>query len=80
MNTKISWWRTSFGEEEIQRIGESIRNECVSQGKVTAQFEQSLAEFLEVEHVIATAHDVHLLDAKVVPVDVELDRRIIVAE
>ena len=55
MKEMISWWRTSFGEEEIQRIAESIRNECVSQGKVTAQFEHDLADFLEVEHVIAVS-------------------------
>jgi len=55
MLKKISWWRTSFGEEEIQRIADSIRGECVSQGKVTAEFEQKLAEFLEVEHVVAVS-------------------------
>jgi perosamine synthetase len=55
MKGKISWWRTSFGEEEIQRISESIRNECISQGKVTARFEQKLSEFLEVEYVVAVS-------------------------
>lgn len=56
MKKKIPWWRTSFGEEEIQRIADSIRNECISQGKVTAQFERNLAEFLEIEHVIAVSN------------------------
>jgi len=56
MKNKIPWWRTSFGEEEIQRIADSIRNECISQGKVTAQFERDLAEFLEIEHVIAVSN------------------------
>ena len=55
MNSKISWWRTSFGEEEIKRITESIRSECISQGKVTKQFEHAIADFLEVEHVIAVS-------------------------
>ena len=55
MKELISWWRTSFGEEEIQYIAESIRNECVSQGKVTEQFELDLAEFLEIEHVISVS-------------------------
>jgi perosamine synthetase len=55
MKKEISWWRTSFGEEEIQRISESIHNECMSQGKVTTQFEQKLSNFLEVEHVIAVS-------------------------
>ena len=106
---KISWWRTAFGEEEIEHVAQSIRNECVSQGNVTAEFEQLLSDFLEVEYVIAvssgstalmvalmsigiqpgdeviipnrtwiaTAHAVHLLDAKVILVDVEADRPII---
>jgi len=52
---KVSWWRTSFGEEEIQHISESLRTECVSQGKVTEQFEQELSELLGVEHVVAVS-------------------------
>ncbi len=55
MKERISWWRTSFGEEEIQRVADSIRSECVSQGKVTKQFEHALADFLEIEHVIAVS-------------------------
>ena len=53
--TEISWWRTTFGEEEITRIAESIRCECISQGRVTVEFEQKLSEFLEVEHVVAVS-------------------------
>ena len=52
---KINWWRTSFGEEEIEHIANSIRNECVSQGKVTTDFEHKLSEFLEVDSVIAVS-------------------------
>jgi len=112
MSRRISWWRTSFGEQEIERIGQSIRQECVSQGKVTAELERELGELLEVEHVIAassgssaivmslmaagvvpgdevilpnrtwiaTAHAVHLLGAKVIPVDVQPGRPIIDAD
>lgn len=50
----ISWWRTSFGEAEIERIASSIRAEHVSQGAVTAEFEERLAAVLGVPHVIAT--------------------------
>ena len=55
MDYHISWWHTSFGEEEIQHIAKSIRNGNVSQGKVTVQFERELAEFLEVDHVITVS-------------------------
>jgi perosamine synthetase len=53
--SKISWWRTSFGAEEISKITESIQNECVSQGRVTVEFEQRLSEYLEVEHVVTVS-------------------------
>ena len=56
MQNRVSWWRTSFGEEEIQRIGNSIRNEHVSMGAVTAEFENQLAAFLGVPHVVATTN------------------------
>lgn len=55
MSHNISWWQTTFGEEEIERIAASIRNECVSQGSVTLEFEQRLSEFLEVEYVVAVS-------------------------
>jgi perosamine synthetase len=107
--SKISWWNTNFGEEEIEHVVQSMRNKCISQGVVTEEFERSLSDFLEVKHVIAvsngssailialiaagispddeviipnrtwiaTAHAVHLLGAKVVIVDTEIDRPII---
>ncbi|MBP98414.1 pyridoxal phosphate-dependent aminotransferase [Candidatus Poribacteria bacterium] len=51
----ISWWRTSFGESEIGRISRSIRNECISQGPVTKEFEKKLSEFLEIDYVVAVS-------------------------
>ena len=50
---KIPWWKTNFGEEEIDHVVQSMRNRCISQGKVTTEFELCLSKFLEVEHVIA---------------------------
>ncbi|WP_078127292.1 DegT/DnrJ/EryC1/StrS aminotransferase family protein [Leptospira alexanderi] len=51
----ISWWKTSFGEEEINHVVDSFKNQNISQGKVTEAFEQKLSEFLEVKHVVATS-------------------------
>jgi len=108
----IPWWKTSFGEDEVQHVTESIRNKNISQGEVTEKFEYRLAEYLQVSNVIAvssgtsaitmalmsigikpddevivpnrtwiaTAHAVHIIGAKVVLVDVELNRPIIDAE
>ncbi|EQA69894.1 DegT/DnrJ/EryC1/StrS family aminotransferase [Leptospira noguchii] len=55
MDHSIPWWRTSFGEEEINRIIESFRNQNISQGKVTVEFEEKIAEYLGVKYVVATS-------------------------
>ncbi len=54
MQSKISWWRTNFGEEEIEKIRESVYGEHISMGSVTEEFEKKLAEKLEVPYVVAT--------------------------
>lgn len=54
MSSEIFWWRTSFGEEEIQRVKESIYNENISMGIVTEEFEKKLASALNVPYVVAT--------------------------
>ena len=51
--SEISWWKTNFGESEIKHVVRSMRDKCISQGKVTEEFEKNLSEFLEVQHVIA---------------------------
>ena len=50
----IKNWRTSFDEEVIEKIRSSILNEHISQGKVTEEFEELLARFLNVPYVLAT--------------------------
>lgn len=49
-----SWWRTAFGEEELARIAAAIECEHISQGPLVEAFEQALADYLGVPHVIAT--------------------------
>jgi perosamine synthetase len=51
---EIWWWRTSFGKEEICHVSESISNECLSQGTVTAEFEQRISDVLDIPYVVAT--------------------------
>lgn len=51
---QIRWWRTSFGKEEASQICNSIEHEYISQGPVTAEFEEKIAEFLKVPYVVAT--------------------------
>jgi len=50
----ISWWRTNFSENDIEKVSESIRDENISMGRVTEEFEQRLADALDVPYVVAT--------------------------
>ncbi len=51
--TEISWWKTIFGNAEIEHVVQSMRDKCISQGRVTEEFERNLSDFFEVESVIA---------------------------
>jgi dTDP-4-amino-4,6-dideoxygalactose transaminase len=50
----ISWWRTNFDEREANRIAQSIAGEHISQGAVTAEFEQKISGMLGIPYVVAT--------------------------
>ena len=52
---KISWWRTSFGDEEMQEVTKAIQEEHISQGIVTEEFEARIAKILDVPFVTATS-------------------------
>ena len=51
---QISWWRTSFGDAEVDKLRESVLAEHISQGPVTAEFESRFAEFVDVPYAMAT--------------------------
>ena len=50
----IHWLRTNFTDEDIEKVGESIRNKYIIIGRITEQLEQRLAEALEVPYDVAT--------------------------
>jgi dTDP-4-amino-4,6-dideoxygalactose transaminase len=52
--SSVSWWRTAFGDEEIDGIAHAIRNEYISQGPVVEEFEALLGRYLGVPYVVAT--------------------------
>jgi len=52
--TKIPWYRTSFGDSEIQAVRDSIENEHISQGSVTGLLEEKLAKSLNVPYAVVT--------------------------
>ena len=50
----ISWWRIDYSDADIEKVTEAIRNEYISMGKVTEEFEQRMAEALGIPYVVAT--------------------------
>jgi len=50
---KINAWRTTFGEKEIHAICTAINSKKISQGSLTAAFEQQIAERLNVRFAVA---------------------------
>lgn len=50
----IRWWKTSFGEAEIRKLAEAVTKEHISQGPVTAEFEERISKALDVPYAVAT--------------------------
>lgn len=50
----IPWWRTEFGESEKAAVCAAIDSRKISQGSITRQFEEALAERLGVPYVVCT--------------------------
>lgn len=51
-NSVINWWEITLGQEEISGITNAIRNRCISMGKLTEEFESSIAGLLHVPYVV----------------------------
>ena len=51
---QITWWRTTFGDEEVKTLAESVAQEHISQGAVTELLESHLAKALDIPYVVAT--------------------------
>jgi len=50
----ISWWKTSFGDEEVESLRQAVANENISEGELTIRLEKELAESLGVPFVVMT--------------------------
>ena len=51
----IPLWRINFSEDDIAKVSESIRNENISMGLVTEEFENRIGEALDIPYVVATS-------------------------
>ena len=54
-NKTIPWWRVNFSEDDVAKVSESIRNENISMGRVTEEFESRIGEALDIPYVVATS-------------------------
>ena len=75
---RINWWRTSFGEKEIDAIADAIRLESVSQGEIASLFEKEVAAILGVKHVVATSNGTAALSMALMAVGVAPGDEVIV--
>ena len=79
-NTKINWWNTSLGEEEIAAVADAIRNKCVSQGKITSEFEKKLSEYLEVPYAVCMTNGTTGILSALIAIGIKPNDEIIVAD
>lgn len=75
---RILWWRTSFGQEEIQGVTQAIQGEHISQGFVTEEFEARIAKALDVPYVTATTSGSMSLLMALMAVGIKLGDEVIV--
>jgi len=78
MRQTIPWFKTSFGQGEIDKISESINNECISQGVVTEQFEAEIAKKVGMPHVVATTSGSVALIMSMMALDIGKNDEVIV--
>ncbi|MEI7635781.1 MAG: DegT/DnrJ/EryC1/StrS family aminotransferase [Syntrophus sp. (in: bacteria)] len=50
----ISWYRTNFGNEDVQKLAESVQKGHISMGPVTGEFENKIGAALGVPYIVAT--------------------------
>jgi dTDP-4-amino-4,6-dideoxygalactose transaminase len=50
---KVEFFRHSIGEEEIQRVDSVLRSMFITTGAEVAEFEESLASYLDLPHTVA---------------------------
>jgi len=77
---KISWWKTSFGGDEVQKLAESVSNEHISQGPVTEEFEARFADALGVPYALATTSGSVALLMALIALGVGRDDEVIVPD
>ena len=74
----ISWWRTDFGQQDIESVTAAIKGRHMSQGVVTEDFETRLAKALDVPYVVATTSGSMALLMALMALDIKAGDEVIV--
>jgi dTDP-4-amino-4,6-dideoxygalactose transaminase len=53
--TEVAWWKTNFGQSEIDLVVQAFQSKNISQGEVTKQLENELSSMLNVPYVVAVS-------------------------
>ncbi len=75
---RISWYRTSFGEEEIESVRNAISNEHISQGVETEKLEAIVAQSLDVPYAVVTTSGSAALLMSMIAYDIKLGDEVII--
>lgn len=75
---EVFWWRIKFGDDEIQRLIDSVNDEHISQGPVSQQFESEFAQALNVPYAVVTTSGSVALLLSLMAVGVGKDDEVIV--
>ena len=76
----IPWWKISFQDDELKRVIKSFKNQNISQGNVTRQFEEKLEEYLSVENVIAVSSGSAALLVALMAIDIQPEDEVIIPD
>jgi len=74
----ISWWRTEFGQSEVEAVVQAFRCQNISQGELTQLLEQKLGALLDVPHVVAVSNGSSALALALMAFDVTSGDEVIV--
>ena len=74
----IPWWRINFSEDDIDKVSESIRNEKMSMGSVTEEFEHQMGKALDVPYVVATSSGSIALLMSMMALGIKADDEVII--